>query len=125
MFFLFPAGDRRVLVSRVILLSGVALALAGGHHSYLVGPGAAILALQPNPLGPGPVDDTAPLLGVAAAPVPPSVAPTPNPVGQQVGWQTLPSTHQLLDRVDTGALTIRDVLCGPQLPAAHLALVWA
>ena len=124
-FPLFPAGDRCVLVSRVILLSGVAFALAGGHDSYLVGPGAAILTLQPNPLSPGPVDDAAPLLGVAAAPVPPSVASTPNPVGQQVVWQTLPSTHQLLDRVDAGALAIRDVLCGPQLPAAHLALVWA
>ena len=114
-------------MSRVILLSGVALALAGGYHGDLVGPGAAVLALQPDPLGSSPVDDAAPLLGVAAAPVPPSVNPSPpaDPVGQQVGWQTLPSTHQLLDGVDAGTLAIRDVLCGPQLPAAHLALVRA
>lgn len=112
-------------MSRVVLLSGVALALAGGHHGYLVGSGAAVLALQTDSLGPGPVNDAAPLLGVAAAPVPPIVTSTPNPVGQQVSRQTLPSTHQLLDGVDTGALTIRDVFCGPQLPAAHLALVWA
>lgn len=122
---LFTSVDSWVLVSWVILLSGVALAPAGGHHSYLVGPGAAILALQPDPLGSCPVNDTAPLLGVAAAPVPTGVSPTPNPVGQQVGWQTLPSTHQLLNGVDAGALAIRDVLCGPQLPAAHLALIWA
>lgn len=107
------------------MLSGVALTLAGGHHSDLVGPSAAVLALEPDPLSPGPVNDATPLLGVAAAPVPPGVTPTPDPVGQQVGRQTLPSTHQLLDGVDTGALAIRDVLGGPQLPAAHLALVWA
>ncbi|KAF3834469.1 hypothetical protein F7725_025673 [Dissostichus mawsoni] len=109
-FLLLPSVDGPVLVSRVILLSGVALALAGGYHGDLVGPGAAVLALQPDPLGSGPVDDAAPLLGVAAAPVPPSVNPSPpaDPVGQQVGWQTLPSTHQLLDGVDAGTLAIRD-----------------
>lgn len=120
---LFTSISRCVLVSWIVLLSGVALAFAGGHHSYLVGPRAPIVALQLDPLGPGSIDNTAPLLSIAAAPVPPSVSST-NPVGQQLSWQTLPSTHQLLDRVDTGALAIRDVLRGPQLPAAHLALVW-
>lgn len=83
------------------------------------------MALQTDPLGPGPLNDAAPLLGITAAPVSHIVTPTSNPVGQQVGRQTLPSTHQLLYGVDTGALTVRDVFCGPQLPAAHLALVWA
>lgn len=122
---LFTTVDSCVLVSWVILLSVVALAFAGGHHSYLVGPGAAVLTLQPDPLGPGPVNDAAPLLGVTAAPVPTSVTSTPDPVGKQVSRQTLSSAHQLLDGVDTGALAIRDVLGGPQLPAANLALVWA
>ena len=120
----FTTVDRCVLVSWVILVSGVALAFTGCHHSYLVGPGAAILALQSDPLGPGPVNDTAPLLSIAAAPVPASVTPTSDPVGQQVGRQTLPSTDQLLNGVNAGTLAIWDVLCGPQLPAAHLALVW-
>lgn len=75
------------------MLSGVVLAPAGGHHSYLVGPEAAVLALQLDPLCPRPVNDAAPLLGVAVAPVPTSVTPTSNPIGQQVGWQTLPGTH--------------------------------
>lgn len=80
------------------------------------------MALQLDPLGPGSINDAPPLLSVTAAPVPPGVSAT-DPVGQQVSWQTLPGTHQLLDRVDAGALAIRYVLCGPQLPAADLALV--
>lgn len=83
------------------------------------------MALQSDSLGPSTVDDTSPLLGVPPAPVPPSITTSPDPVGQQVGWKTLPSADQLLDGVDAGALPIRDVLCGPQLSAAHLALVWA
>jgi len=82
------------------------------------------MALKLDTLGPGPVDDTPPLLGITAAPVPPRVTTTPNPVGQQVGWQTLSCTHQLLDGVDASALAIRDVLCGPQLPTVNLVLVW-
>lgn len=124
-FFLFLAEDRCVLVSRVILLPGVALAPARSHHSYLVGPGAAILALESDPLCPGPVNDATPLLSVPPAPVAPCVTPSANPVGQQLSRQTLPSTYKLLDGVDAGALAIGYVLGGPQLPAAHLALVWA
>lgn len=92
------------------MLPGVAFALAGGHHRDPVGPGAPVLTLQPDPLGTGPVDDAAPLLGLPPAPVFPS-APS-DPVRQQVGRKTLPGTHQLLHWVETGALPIRDVLGG-------------
>lgn len=119
----FPTPSSDFLSSRFILLSAVALALAGSDHSYFVGPGAAVLALQPDPLGSGPVGDAAPLLHVLAAPGSPVVAAASNPVWEQVGWQTLPGTHQLFDGVGAGALSVRNVLCGPQLPTAHLMLV--
>lgn len=122
-FLLFTTNGWCVLVSWVILLSGVTFALARGHHGYLVGPGTAVLALQPDPLGSGSVNDAAPFLGITTAPVPPSIGP--DPVRQHMGRKTFTRTHQLLDGVHAGALAIRDVLCGPQLSAAHLALVRA
>lgn len=99
-------------MSGVVLLSRVTLALAGGHHCYLVGARASVLTLQLDPLCPSFINNAAPLLAVAAAPVPPCVAAAPDPVGQQVGWQTLPRAHQLFNGVHTGALTIGDVLGG-------------
>lgn len=119
----FPTPSSDLCSSGVVLLSAVALALAGGDHSYFVGPGGAVLTLQPDPLGSGPVGDAAPLLRVSAAPGSPVVAAASDPVWEQVGRQTLPGAHQLLDGVGAGALSIRNVLCGPQLPAAHLMLL--
>lgn len=121
----FPALGRRILVSRVVLLPCEALALAGGHHVDLVYPGAAVVALQLDPLGPGSVYDAAPVRGITTAPVPLRETTDPDPVGGQVSWQTLPGTHQFFDWADAGALTIRDVLCGSEFPAFHLALVRA
>lgn len=116
--------DSCILVPRVVLLSGVAFALAGGHHGYLVGPGGAILTLQPYALGPGPVDDATPLHCVPSAPVAAHVTTPANPVGEEVGRQALPGAHQLFNGVHAGALAVGDVLGGPQLSAAHLTLVW-
>ena len=107
---------------RLVLQPGVTLALAGRHHRDAVSPGAAVLALQADPLGAGAVDDAAPLLGLSAAPVAAGVAAA-DPVGQQVGGEAFPRAHQLLHGVKAGALAVRDVLGGAQLPAAHLVLL--
>lgn len=123
-FLHFPTLGGGVLVPWIVLLSGEALALAGGHHVDFIDPGAAVVALQLDPLGPGPVYDAAPVLTVLPAPVSLVETPDPDPVGRQMSWQTLPGTHQLFDGVDAGALTVRDVLCGSEFPAFQLALVW-
>lgn len=111
------------LVSGFIVLSRVPLALAGGDHCNLVSSCAAILALQLDALGTGLVIDAPPVL-VAAPSIPePSAMGSANPVFQHLSWETLACTHQLLDGVDAGAVTIRDVLSGPQFSASNLTLL--
>ena len=107
---------------RQVLQPGVALALARRHHRDPVSPGAAVLALQADPLGPGAVDDAAPLLDLSAARGAAVVAAA-DPVGQQVGREAFPRADQLLHGVEAGALAVRDVLGGAQLPTAHLVLL--
>lgn len=111
------------LVSGFIVLSRVPLALAGGYHCNLVSSCAAILALQLDALGTGLVIDAPPVL-IAAPSIPePSAMGSANPVFQHLSWETLACTHQLLDGVDAGAVTIRDVLSGPQFSASNLTLL--
>lgn len=98
------------------MLSCVSFAFAGGHHCDLVGPGAAILTLELNPLGAGLVVHAAPVLTVSAVPELPTISA--DPVGQHLSWKALSCAHQFLNRVYTGALAIGDVLCGSQLSAA-------
>lgn len=102
----------------LVVLASVSLACAGGDSCDFVCACGAVLALEFNALGTCAVGDTAPLLGIPSAPVVTST----DPVGQQVGGQTFTSTHQLLDWVQAGALAIRYILSGPQLPAADLVL---
>ena len=110
------------LVAGLVVLSRVPLALAGRHHGDLVGAGAAVLALQLDALCPRLVVDAAPVL---AAPPAPELLPAaaPDPVRQHGCRQALTGTHQLLDGLDAGALAVRDVLGGAQLPTAHLVLL--
>lgn len=108
------------LTARFVVLPRVPLALARGDHGDFVRSCAAVLALQLNALGPGLVVDTPPVL--AAAPATPDLPPigAANPVLKHVGWETLSSTHQLLDGFDAGAVAVRDVLSGSQLSASDL-----
>lgn len=92
------------LDSRFVVLPRVSFAFAGGHHSDLVGPGAAILAQELNPLGPGLVVHAAPVLTVSTIPELPTVSA--DPVGQHLSWKTLSSAHQFLNRVYAGTLAV-------------------
>lgn len=119
---LLALSDALRFVCGFVVLFQVTFALAAGHYCYLVGPGAAILALQLNALGSGLVIDTAPVL---AAPVAPWLFTiTAYPVRKHLGSETLSCTHQLFNGVDAGALAIRDVLCGAQFSAAHRTRIW-
>uniref|UniRef100_A0A3B4BLJ5 Uncharacterized protein n=1 Tax=Periophthalmus magnuspinnatus TaxID=409849 RepID=A0A3B4BLJ5_9GOBI len=116
-----PAGKKKVPGS------AGPLALTGGYHSDLVRARASVLALQLDALGAGFVVDTPPVRPPTAAaaplgPQPASRGPS-NPVGQELSGETLARTHQLPDGFEAGAVAVRDVLCGPQLPAADLAFV--
>lgn len=104
------------------MLFQVTFALAAGHHSDLVGPGAAILALQLNAFSAGLVIDAAPVLAAPAAPR--LFAISPYPVGKHLGSEALSCTHQLFNRVDASALAIRYVLSGAQFSAAHRTWIW-
>ncbi len=111
------------LVARFIVLPRVPLALAGGDHCDFVCSRAAVLALQSDALGAGLVVDTPPVLVAApAAPQLPAVG-TADPVVKHMSWETLAGADQLLDGVNAGAVTIGDVLSGPQLSASNLALL--
>lgn len=112
-------GHALEVVAGLVVLPGVPLALAGRDHRDFVGACAAILALQLDPLRARFVIDTPPLLGAPPAPVLCSIAST-DPVREHWQGQALTSTHQLLQRADTGALAIRDILGGTQFPTAHL-----
>lgn len=120
-------GRLHQLVGGLVVLPGVPLALAGGDHGDLVGPGAAVLALQLDALRAGFVVDAAPVVAAAAAAAPPTPRPAAvgaaDPVLKHWSRETLTGAHQLLDGVDAGAVAVRDVLGGPQLPAANLAPV--
>lgn len=85
--------DALRLVPRFIMLPQVAFALAASHHSDLVGPGAAVLALQLDALCPALVVDAAPVLVGGAPPAPELPSMSSDPVGQHLGWETLPRTH--------------------------------
>lgn len=104
------------------MLPEVTFALAPGHHCDLVGPGAAILTLQLNAFGAGLVIDAAPVLASPAAPLLFTIAAYP--VGDHLGSEALSCTHQLFNRVDAGALAIRDVLGGTKFSASHRAWIW-
>ena len=110
-FPLFVMLDRFCLrgslkvVAGLIVLPGVSLALAGRDHSYFVGSYTSILALKLDPLGASFVIDTSPLLRAPPAPVLGSITSS-NPVGKQWQRETFTSTHQLLEWIDAGALTI-------------------
>lgn len=93
------------VVAGLIVLPGVALALAGRDHSYFVGSYTSILALQLDPLGASFVVDASPLLRAPPAPVLGSV-PSSNPVGEQRQREAFTSTHQLLQGVDAGTLAV-------------------
>lgn len=90
------------------MLPGVPLALAGGDHGDLVGPRAAVLALQLDALCAGFIVDAAPVLAAAAAaPTPrPTAVGAADPVLEHRGRETLTGAHQLLDGVDAGAVAI-------------------
>lgn len=105
------------LNSWFIVLPRVSFAFAGGHHCDLVGPGAAILALELNPLSSGLVIYTAPFLTVPT--VPGLLAVSSNPIGQHLSGEALSCAHQLFHRVYAGALAIWDVLGGSELSAAY------
>lgn len=94
------------------MLSGVPHALARIDHSDFVCSRATVLALEKDALRTCFVVDTAPLLAVPSAPEFLTVATT-NPVGQDLSWKAFACTHQLLDGVEAGALTIRDILGRP------------
>lgn len=112
-------GRALEVVAGLVVLPGVALALAGRDHGDLVGARAAVLTLQLDSLRARLVVDTPPLLRAPAAPVLGAVA-APDPVGEHRQGQALASAHQLLQGADAGALAIRDVLGGTQFPTAHL-----
>lgn len=107
------------VVAGLIVLPGVSLALAGCDHSYFVGSYTSILALKLDPLGASFVIDTSPLLRAPPAPVLGSITSS-NPVGEQWQREAFTSTHQLLQRIDAGALAIWNVLGGSQFPTANL-----
>lgn len=90
------------------MLSGVPLTLAGRDHSDLVGPCAAILALQLDALRAGFVGDAAPVLAaVATPPTPwPAAVGAADPVLEYRSRETLTGAHQLLDGVDAGAVAV-------------------
>lgn len=108
------------LVPGFVVLPGVPLTLAGGDHSDFVRSCAAVLTLQLDTLGTGLVIDAPPIL-TAVPPTPelPAVGAT-YPVLEHMSGETLSSAHQLLDRVDAGAVAVRDVLSGSQLSASDL-----
>lgn len=116
-------GRRLQLVARLVVLPGVSLALAGGDHGDLVGPRAAVLALQLDALRAGLVVDAPPVLAVATpAPELPTVGAA-DPVLQHLRRETLAGADQLLDGLDAGAVAVGDVLGRPQLSATDLAPV--
>lgn len=104
------------------MLFQVTFALAAGHHCDLVGPGAAILALQLNAFGAGLVIDATPVLAAPAAPRLFTISTYP--VGEHLGSEALSCTHQLFNGVDTGALAVRDVLRRAQFSATHRPWIW-
>lgn len=111
------------LIARLVVLPRVPLALAGRDHGDLVGPRAAVLALQPDALGVGFVVDASPVVvPVPAGPELPAGGPA-DPVLKHLGGEALARTHQLLDGVDAGAVAVRDVLSGPQLSASDLTTI--
>lgn len=92
------------------MLPGVPLALAGGDHGDFVCSHAAVLALQLDALGAGLVVDAPPVMAASpATPELPAVGAA-DPVLKHLSREALASAHQLLDGVDAGALSIRDVL---------------
>lgn len=99
------------------MLFQVTFALAASHHCDLVGPGAAILALQLNAFGAGLVINAAPVLAAPSAPRLFTISSYP--VGEHLGSEALSCTHQLFNGIDAGALAVRDVLRGAQFSAAH------
>lgn len=93
-------------VGRLVVLPGVPLALAGSDHGDLVGPRAAVLALQLDALRAGFIVDAAPVLA-AAPPTPrPAAVGAADPVLEHRGRETLTGAHQLLDGVDASAVAV-------------------
>lgn len=101
------------------MLSSVPLALTGGDHRDFIGACTSILTLQLDSLGSRFVVDTPPFLGTPPAPVLFSITSS-DPVREHWKGQALTSANQLLQRADTGTLTIRDVFGGTQFPTTHL-----
>lgn len=114
---LLTLSDALGLICRFVVLFQVTFTLATGHHCDLVGPGAAVLALQLNAFGAGLVIDAAPVLAAPAAPLLFTISAYP--VGEHLGSEALSCAHQLFNGVDAGALAVRDVLSGAQFTAAH------
>lgn len=119
---LLTLSDALRLVCWFIVLFQVTFALAASHHCDLVGPGAAILALQLNAFGAGLVINAAPVLAAPSAPRLFTISSYP--VGEHLGSEALSCTHQLFNGVDAGALAVRDVLRGAQFSAAHWTWIW-
>lgn len=106
------------------MLPRVPLALARGDHGDFVCSFAAILALQLDTLGAGLIGDTPPILAATPATTPELLAVgAADPVLKHLGRETLSSTNQFFDGVDAGAVAVRDVLGGSQLPASNLASI--
>lgn len=94
-------------VGRLVVLPRIPLALAGSDHGDLVGPRAAVLALQLDALRAGFIVDAAPVLVTAAPPTPrPAAVGAADPVLEHGGRETLTGAHQLLDGVDAGAVAV-------------------
>lgn len=105
----------RILGIWLVVVSGEALALAGGHHSDFVGPSVAVGAVELDTLHAVVRWNATEVRRAAAPPLAPK-----NRVEHQVSRQTLAWTHKLIHWLGTTTRTISDVAGRAQLSAAQL-----
>lgn len=109
------AVPAEVLELGLVVVAGVALALAGGDRSEFVSPGLLLGTGEQDALGAAVSRDAAIIQGV----LPPPLAPADG-VGQQVRGLALARAQQLLDGLEAAARPVRHIASGAELPAAEL-----
>lgn len=107
-----------VLQLGLVVVAGVALALAGRDGSEFVSPSLSLGTGHLDALRAGVGRDAAIIRGVLPPPF-----PSADGVGQEVRRDALTRAHQLLDGLDAAARALAHVAGGPHLSAAEVGSV--